>query len=293
MSLMNLLTIRYKLSSNSSSVVDAASSPPRLVCRCSAVSMAKGKLSQRLRTALELAAHLNRHIRLYDYDLPAVVSDGELQGFICNSTEQVQVMVKCEGCCYGRRHYRKCTPKALGKKEALSCKFCMVVAQLPVPPGLALPYPTEQRFMAVVWSLGIDEQFCYHVVPPFWHKCMDFFNYTAGYYVQVDGSCHWTGMHQHSCVEVLTADFEQARSAASKGGTVVRLHEADLQYSEVVATTLANAQGFVGVVLSPSYAHQQVPWQGQSMPYTQALLTHDTTLTHTPGHAGEVLISRK
>lgn len=257
-----------------------------------AAGMARGKLSKRIRKALELAAHLNSNIMLDDYDLPAVVADGELQGFISNSTTSVQVVVRCEGCCHGRTHFCERTPKALGKAEALRCRFCMVVAQLPVPPGVTLPYPTERRFMAVVWGLGIDEQFCFQVVPPFWRKCMDFFNYAASYYVQVDGSCHWTGMYQHSCMEVLTSDFEQARSAVSQGGTVVRVHEADLQYSQVVAATLAAAQGFVGVVLSPSYAHQQVPYQGQSLPYTQAMLSYDVTLTITPGYAGVMHVSR-
>lgn len=256
-------------------------------------SMGRGRLNKSIRKALEQARHLNPDINLHDYEVPAVVSGGEVQAMIYNNTESVQVVVRCVGCCRGKAHYRKCSPKALRRKGALHCRFCLVGAQPSVPPGVKKPHATEQQFMAVLQGLGMDEEFCYQVVPPFWHRCMDFHHYTAGYYVQVDGSCHWTDMFQQKCEGVLNADFRQAVAAVNQGGTVVRVHQHDLSSPSVAASTLAAAQGFVGVVLSPSYAQQWVPYQGQKLPYIQALLAHDPTLAPTHGTAGIVHIQKR
>lgn len=255
--------------------------------------MAKGKLCQQLRRALERAQHLNKDISLYDYEVPAVVSGGKVETYICNSTEGVKVVVRCEGCVPGKRHYRKSTLKTLRKPGALQCRFCMVCARVPAEGGVQLPYTTEQRFMEVVWRLGWDEDFCFQVVPPFWGWCMDFFNLAQEYYVQVDGSCHWAGMYSQKCQEVLGADFEQARRAVAQGATVVRVHEHDLRCDPVVANTLAAAQGFVGAVLSPSYATQWVSHQGQRQLYTQALLRCDPSLTLSMTASGVVLVQER
>lgn len=255
--------------------------------------MGRGKISKQLFRALERARHLNKDVLLYDYEVPAVVSGGEVQALIYNCTEKVKVVVRCEGCCGGRQHYRKATPKALSKKGALQCMICLVGAQLPVPAGVKVPHPTEQSFIAMLWQLGVEQSFMFQVVPPCWHRCMDFFNYAAGYCVQVDGSCHWTGMHQHSCEQVLAADFEQALKAVQQGGTLVRIHEADLPHVAVVAETLAAAQGFVGVVLSPGYAHQLVPCQGQLKKYTKAQLTLNPSLSLNPSPQGLIRICKQ
>lgn len=255
--------------------------------------MGKGKLSQRLRSALELAEHLNRDVDMYAYEVPAVVAEGELQAMIYNNTEGVKVVMACAGCCPGRQHYRKATPKTLSQAGALYCKLCMVCGDQPKRAGVTMPCSTEQRFMSVLWLLGVDQCFMHQVVPPFWHRSMDFFNYVVGYYVQVDGSCHWKGMHGRSRGAVLDADFEQARRALEQGATLVRIHEADISRVEVVAAALAAAQGFVGIVLSPSYAEQQVPCQGQSMPYTQTLVGLNPNLAQSPGPAGIILLSKQ
>lgn len=255
--------------------------------------MAKGKLSKQLRHALERAEHLNKDISLYDYEVPAVVSGGKVQTYMCNSTEGVKVVVRCEGCMPGKRHYRKSTPKALCKLGALQCRFCMVCASAPAACDVVMPPTTEQRFMCVVWRLGWDEKFCFQVVPPFWKWCMDFFNHEQGYYVQVDGSCHWADMYKHKCDKVLGADFEQARRAVAHSATMVRVHEAGLSCDHAVANTLAAAQGFVGVVLSPCYAAQWVSYQGQMQPYTQALVGYGPSLKLSIAPSGVVQVQKR
>lgn len=249
--------------------------------------------SKRLRYALEHAEHLNKDISLHDYELPAVVSGGKLKTYICNSTEGVKVVVRCEGCMPGKQHYRKSTPKALCKRGALQCRFCTVCAAVPAVCNVVMPHAAEQLFMRVLWGFGWDEKFCFQVVPPFWHRCMDFFNHEQGYYVQVDGSCHWTDMHKHTCEEVLGADFEQAQQAVANSATMVRVHEADLSRPYAVANTLAAAQGFVGVVLSPAYATQWVSYQGQMQPYTQALVGCDPSLELSIAPSGVMQVQKR
>jgi hypothetical protein len=114
--------------------------------------------------------------------------------------------------------------------------------------------------------------------------------HAVGYYVQVDGSCHWKGMFQHKCEEVLDSDFSQADRAVGHHATLVRIHEADVSYADVVAKTLAAAQGFRGVVLSPSYAYQWVPCRGYMMLYTQALMWIYPNLAQNPGPDGVIFI---
>lgn len=258
--------------------------------------MGKGKLSQQLRGAIEWAEHLNPNVNLYDYEVPAVVAGDKVEALIYNSTEGVKVVVRCEGCCQGKRHYRKATPKALSKSGALHCRMCLVGARLPQPAGVKMPHTTEQRFIALLWQLRMDERFMFQVVPSdpkFWHRCMDFFNYADGYYVQVDGVSHWVDMHGKSCAEVLDADFEQAWAALQQRATLVRIHEADLSRVDVVATTLAAAQGFVGVVLSPSYARQWVSCHGQNVLYTQALVGSRDNLAQSTGPTGVICIQQE
>ena len=255
--------------------------------------MGRNKLSQPFYKGIVGAAHLNYHIDLDAEERPAVVVGGKVQTYISNSTEGVKVAARCVGCAPGSIHYRIATPKTLSKENALYCKMCPAVARPPAPAGVHMPHKTEQSFIDVLWQLGVDGEFVYHVIPDFWGQCMDFYNYAAGYFVQVDGSCHWKGMFQHKCEEVLGLDFSQAQRAVEGHATLVRIHDADVSNADVVAKTLAAVQGFRGVVLSPSYACQWVPCRGYMMLYTQALVWLYPNLAQNPGPDGVLLIHPK
>lgn len=216
-----------------------------------------------------------------------------MQTYIYNNTEGVWVVAKCEKCGPRRRHYRCATPKTLSQKNALYCRMCPPHNRPQKPDGVCMPCPTEQSFIDVLQQLEVDEVFVYQVVPPFWGHCMDFCNLEQQYYVQVDGSCHWKGMYEHKCEEVLELDFSQASSAVEYGTTLVRIHEGDVSNASVVFATLAAAKGFVGVVLSPSYASQWVPCQSQKMLYTQALVHKYPNLAQNPTPTGVTLIQQK
>lgn len=255
--------------------------------------MSTGKLSQPVEKSILEAAHLNSHIHPYAEGGLGVVVGGKVQSNIYKTTEGVKVAARCVGCVPGRTHYRMATPKTLSKKNALYCKMCPADERPPTPAGVHMPYKTEQSFINVVCSLEVDEQFMYQVVPPFWGQCMDFYNYAADYFVQVDGSCHWKGMRQRKCEEVLASDFRQAQRAVECDAVLVRIHEADVSNCVVVAKTLTAVQGFKGVVLSPSYAQQWVPWRGEMLLYTHALVRQYPNLAQNPGPHGVTLIQPK
>ena len=255
--------------------------------------MGRSKLYQRLRKAIELARHLNGDVNLWDHEVPAAVAGCDKPVMIYNCTEGVKVVGRCEGCCPGKCHYRKATPKTLSQAGALICRMCMVGGGKPERDGVCKPCATEQGFIKVAWQLGVDQQFMHQVVPPFWKHSMDFYNYVWEYYVQVDGCVHWRGMYRYTTTKVLQSDFKQALDALEQGATVVRIHEVDVSSSEVVATTLATGQGFVGIVLSPTYAQQQVYYRGQSMPYITALVGDNTKMVLSCGPAGSILISKQ
>jgi hypothetical protein len=252
--------------------------------------MGKCGLSEKLYWALVAASHLNHFINIYAEGGPAVVAGGIVLAYIYNNTEGVRVAAKCEGCSPGRRHYRIATPKALSKKNALYCRMCPPEERTQKPVGVSMPYPSEQSFIAVLRWLGVDEMFVYHVVPEWWGHSMDFYNLEHQYFVQIDGSCHWKGMHNNKCEEVLKLDFSQAYTAIEYGATLVRIHEGDVSNGGVVARTLAAAQGFVGVVLSPCYASQWVPCRGKKMLYTEALVHLNPNLAQNPTPTGVTLI---
>jgi hypothetical protein len=100
-------------------------------------------------------------------------------------------------------------------------------------------------------------------------------------------------MYGQSCEVVLAADFAQAQRAVEMEGTMVRVHERDLYCLAAVDATLAAAQGFAGVVLSPGYTHQWVPFQGQKLRYIDALMCATSGLAHTTLANGIVCIHKK
>lgn len=135
-----------------------------------------------------------------------------------------------------------------------------------------MPPACELAFMQLLRAYSIDTDFCYQVVPPFWHAPMDFYNLRLGYFVQVDGRCHWVGIHQHSVAVVIERDMQQNLVALQAGACVVRVHEHDLANAACVAAAL-DAAGFGScIVLTPAYTTTYVKWGLCQLPYLQLLL---------------------
>lgn len=110
----------------------------------------------------------------------------------------------------------------------LWCPFCMYQEQLWQQASKRLLTAGELAFMGLITALGIDTNFTYQVVPPFWHAPVDFFDMQHGYYVQVDGRCHWVGMHGVSNLVITDRDLQQNLAAVRAGVPLVRVHERDI-----------------------------------------------------------------
>jgi hypothetical protein len=176
------------------------------------------------------------------------------------------------GCTPGRRHYRLCTSKTLQQPEHLWCPFCKFSEQLWQEKHLRVPPACELAFMQLLTAHGRDSEFCCQVQPLFWPAPCDFYNWLHGFWVQIDGRCHWVGMHQQSSSVVLLRDLEQNWAALRGGGCVVRVHGVDVSKADCVLAAMAVAEGGSCIVLTPSYMHAYVRLGACLLPYVHAVM---------------------
>lgn len=191
---------------------------------------------------------------------------------VSDSLGQHLLCFKLTGCTKPRCHYRWCTSKTVQLPSDLWCPFCMYCEQLWQQASKRLLTAGELAFMGLITALGVDTNFTCQVVPPFWHAPMDFYNMQHGYYVQVDGRCHWVGMHDVSNIAITERDMQQNLAAVGAGVHLVRVHERDISNKECVAAALEAAGQGYSIVLTPTYTAAWVCSGQQLLPYTQALL---------------------
>ena len=134
-----------------------------------------------------------------------------------------------------------------------------------------MPPDSELWFIAVLACLGIDAQFAFQATAPFWAKPLDAYNLHQGYFVQIDGRCHWVGIMGLSRDQLLWRDMEQNMAAMAGGGVLVRVHGADMDAEGVVHAALLAATRGYSIVLTPSYAAEPYNLYGEYVPYVQAL----------------------
>jgi hypothetical protein len=239
--------------------------------------MRKGRLDAYKLTALQGTASLNRGLDLDQLHVPVLTLECGTPVNITNSKGLHQLFWKCSGCDHDRQHYRKCTAKTLQSQEDLACPFCPVRprGQLVLPAGITV-CSSEGRFMQLLWTFGLDREYCHQVVPPFWKWPVDFYSYVAGLWVLVDDRHHWTGIHQYSKGDIADKDMRCNLAALGAGSVVVRVHAADMLNPSCVLAALvegaAAARAGAPVVLTPSYASCWIEWQGSRRPYVDTLL---------------------
>lgn len=92
-----------------------------------------------------------------------------------------------------------------------------------------------------------------------------------GYFVQIDGRCHWAGIYHRSTWEVLWLGMLQNVAAVRQGGCLVRVHARDLGDAGCTAAALECAAMGCGIVLTPAYATALVHWGHLDVPYVELL----------------------
>lgn len=137
--------------------------------------------------------------------------------------------------------------------------------------GMRVLPACELSFMDLLRRWGVDREFSLQMVPAFWPWPMDFFHMQQGYFVQVDGRCHWVAMYHHSTWVVLWRDMMQNMAAVQQGGRLVRVHTEDLGNADCIAVALESAAMGYTLVLTPSYSTALVRWGSFDVPYLQLL----------------------
>lgn len=179
---------------------------------------------------------------------------------------------KLLGCESGASHYWLATSKSVVKLSDLWCPVCMYNEQLWKEEHKRVLPESELWFMALLLMWGVDRDFACQVMSHFWCAPLDFYSLQHGYFVQVDGRCHWEGMRQHDRDAVLKRDMEQNVAAVLGGAALVRVHTSDLTHEACVHAALHAATSGCSIVLTPAYAAETYKVNGQQATYLHALL---------------------
>ena len=222
--------------------------------------------------ALETTGYQGFRVELHGVKGPELrFSDGSSIA-VTHNLGTYKLRFRLSGCTSDRRHIRVYTSKSVQHPSDLWCPFCMYSKQQWEQAGKRLLPACEWQFMQFLRARNIDTSFASQVVPEFWQVPLDFYNIHKGYFVQIDGRCHWVGMYESSSREVIKRDMRQARAAVAACVSVVRVHMHDIYNYDAVAATLEAATQGYSIVLTPTYASTHVCWNGQQQLYIDVLL---------------------
>lgn len=195
--------------------------------------------------------------------------DGSTQR-ITASLGGVQLVLKCVGCT-DRQHFKVTTCKSVTSAKDLWCLVCMYHEQQWRAAGKRALPESELWFILMLVCWGVDTHFAFQCTAHFWHRPLDARHLQQGYYVQIDGHCHWRGMRGQSREKLLARDMQQNLAAMRGGGVLVRIHSRDLECEQQILAALQAAASGYCIVLTPSYAAECYCWPGMISSYARAL----------------------
>lgn len=230
-------------------------------------------------SALKASQEINPLMKFMQGRAVLVNKAGKVVRTISSSTCSVRLYWKCTsatGVLCG--HVKFCTPSSLKHPRSLWCAFCSYDAALWQQQHMALlPHAEQQFIMNFLVRNGIDQQYCHQVTADFWKWPIDFWNHKFNFYVQIDGHCHWYGMHAVSKQVVQARDLSFNQLAYMAGARLVRVHHDDLTHNMVLLAAVNAATMGCSIVLTPKYARTQVMHNGQQMGYAtvvQQMIPH-------------------
>lgn len=231
-----------------------------------------GKLHQFKWRALQGTRHLNPGLDLDQADAPVLKVDNDNRVTITNSTGYHRVFWRCCDCQHDRQHMRLCTSKSIQSEQDLACRFCPLRPQIQQSTQLhSAVCSSEAAFIQLLWSHGLDQQYCHQVVADFWKWPIDFYNYVQDFWVLIDDRHHWTGIRQYSKAIIADKDMRLNQAALAAHKTVVRVARGDISEHGCVLAALAAAASGAVFVLTPAYAQLLTAYQGDGIPYEVAL----------------------
>ena len=153
------------------------------------------------------------------------------------------------------QHVKYCTARSLQHQSSLWCVFCSYDHEAwRAARRATLPHAELQFIVNFLVPYGLDHQCCHQVTSHFWKWPIDFMNFMHNYYIQIDGHCHWHGMHGVTKDVVQERDFAFINAVHQVEATLVRVHHADVNNSTALLAALDAAMAGCCLVLSPSYA---------------------------------------
>lgn len=201
------------------------------------------------------------------------------QQAIASSMRKRQMFWRMKQVSGGRcQHVKYCTARTLQHEASLWCVFCSYDEAAWKSARRAVPSHAELNFIVkFLVAHGLDQQYCHQVTTPFWRWPIDFWNYKHNFFIQVDGLCHWHGMHAVKKEVVQQRDFSFITAAYQAGARLVRVHHTDISNSMAVLAALYAATNGCCIVLSPSYAEAYTTHNGIKHNYVMAV---HATLQH-------------
>lgn len=236
------------------------------------INMATKKLPQFKLRSLQETTGQGFRVRLLGSNGPELVFTDGTVVVVSHNLGVHQLVWRLTGCCRGQYHYRVCTSKTIQYASDLWCPFCKYDEDAWRQEGKRLPPVCELTFMELLRACNIDTDFSCQVVPPFWHAPMDFCHLHLGYFVQIDGRCHWVGIHQLTAAMIIERDMQQNMAVIQAGACMVPVHEHDLSNGACVAAALDAATLGCCIVLTSAYTTTLVSSGPCVLPYLQLLL---------------------
>lgn len=211
------------------------------------------KLPELLGEALSGTQALNTGLALYKSATATITKDDGEVIALRRSEQQHRLFFKLKGCCSQQQHYRYCTPQVVRSISDLWCPFCMYDSDMWAAAGKTLITSNELEFMHLLHTCHHSDRWCHQVRLKFWKGCIDFYNWVDRVCVQIDGSCHWSGMMSSDKEQVRSRDLSCNLNAWEEGVGLVRVHQHDLQQPQVVLAAIENAAMECCIVFTANY----------------------------------------
>jgi very-short-patch-repair endonuclease len=136
------------------------------------------------------------------------------------SQEQVQLFFTAAGCNAEVTHYRLLTPYTVHKGADMTCFFCQGNYR----------FETEAAVGRALKRAGLDTVTTWQCRPPGAGSVVDFYVYTAGLIIQVDGTAHTEGVRPDRLPrQLLQHDISRCVAAWQGGLKLMRIHYDDME----------------------------------------------------------------
>jgi very-short-patch-repair endonuclease len=189
--------------------------------------------------------------------------------YLSNSMQGVRFGLQCK---CGQPHVRFATLHSIKAEFDLFCQWCECELSNWKGSNKDVVSESEKAAMQALQSAELDHTTACQVLLPFWHGRVDFYHIPSKTVIQVDGSSHFTRMHERTPQAQLLMDIECCGKAWDEGVRILRVHHEYGKPKEamILATQLPYARF---VMLAGNYAGAVLWEEGRHKTYLSMLYT--------------------